>query len=133
MLNRTLIDGLTKKVLVPNLYVTESSIERMKGLLGWKKLAYPDGLLITSCNSVHTFFMPYTIDVIYLNKQGVIIKIVNGLKPWRLSFCLKASSTLELADKLAKQLGFKKGQLLKNIQETKDTMKQVNIGEVDNK
>lgn len=114
MLNKKLIDGLTDQLLIPNLYVTESVFERMKGLLKREQLTHYDALLISPCNSVHTFFMSYTIDVVYLNKQGVIIKIVKSLKPWRFSFCFSASSTLELADNLSQHLGLKKGQLIQS-------------------
>ncbi|MBF0265286.1 MAG: DUF192 domain-containing protein [Gammaproteobacteria bacterium] len=112
MLSTQLIDFTTKHMILDSLFVTESSLERMQGLLGKKKLTHSDGLLILPCNSVHTFFMKYSIDVVYLNKLGEILKIVPSLKPWRLSFCLRAASTLELTKDAAASLNLHIGQKL---------------------
>ena len=87
---------LNGSVLIDNLLLAESSIERMRGLLGRPQFDNDSALIIPQCNSVHTLFMKYTIDVVYLNKKGVILKIVRSLKPWRFSGCLKAFYTLEM-------------------------------------
>lgn len=45
------------------------------------------GLLITRCSSVHTAFMRYPIDVVYLDNAGVVLGSVHNLKPWRVHWC----------------------------------------------
>lgn len=57
---------------------------RLKGLLGKKSLSANTALLITPCNSVHTFAMRFSIRLICLDKQGKIIQVVNELSPNRI-------------------------------------------------
>jgi uncharacterized membrane protein (UPF0127 family) len=69
---------------------------RLVGLLGRRRLARDEGLLLTPCTSIHTFFMFFPIDILYLNREHVVVKAVSALRPFRLSGCLKGHSTLEL-------------------------------------
>jgi len=88
-----------------NIDCTQTAAERMRGLLGAEALQPGDGLWITPCNSVHCWFMAYAIDVIYLCRQGRIIKYVENLKPWRVSACLRAASVIEMAAGEVARLG----------------------------
>ncbi|MCQ8876777.1 DUF192 domain-containing protein [Pseudoalteromonas shioyasakiensis] len=83
---------------VCNLFIANTWWLRLRGLLG-RTLSENDGLLITPCNSVHMLGMRYAIDVIYLNKQNTIIKIVKNLRPWQFSACGKACKVIELSIK----------------------------------
>jgi len=87
---------------------TETTIERTKGLLG-KKALTAGGLWIKPCNSVHTFGMKFPIDLIYLNKNNVIIKTVSALKVWRASGCFRAASILELPTGTIQQFNLQNG------------------------
>jgi uncharacterized membrane protein (UPF0127 family) len=70
---------------------------RMVGLLGRRSLAEDEGLILTPCTSVHTFFMLFPIDLLYLDREHVVVKAVRALRPFRLSACLRGGhSTLEL-------------------------------------
>ncbi len=75
---------------------TETFFERGRGLLGCKGLEQGDGMLITPCNSIHTFFMKISIDVIYLSKSNQILAIKHSMKPQRFWRSWNASSVLEL-------------------------------------
>ena len=57
---------------------------RMKGLLGRRSLDEGTGLLIDPCTSIHMFFMRFPIDVVYLNKEYVVVKSAH-VPAWRLS------------------------------------------------
>jgi len=57
---------------------------RVKGLMFENKIT-GDGLLIRPCNSIHTFFMKFNIDVVFLNKNLKIVKIIRNMPPWRMS------------------------------------------------
>ena len=70
--------------------------KRSKGLLGRKGLAPGEGMWIVPCESVHTFFMQFPLDLIYLDKKLRVKKVRKGVKPWRISACLRAYSVLEL-------------------------------------
>jgi hypothetical protein len=78
------------------LEVADSGPKRNKGLLGRKGLAAGEGLWIIPCESVHTFFMQFAIDLVYLDRKNKIRKICESVPPWRLSVCLSAHSILEL-------------------------------------
>ena len=70
---------------------------RLVGLLGRRRLARDEGLLLTPCSSIHTFFMLFPIDILYLNRERVVVKAVSALRPFRLSGCLRGGhATLEL-------------------------------------
>jgi uncharacterized membrane protein (UPF0127 family) len=70
---------------------------RLKGLLGRHTLAPATGIWLKPCNSVHCFFMRFSIDVLYLDATQHIIAIRTDLKPWQLSLCWPAKSVVELA------------------------------------
>jgi len=69
----------------------------MKGLLGKKELPFGEALWIKPCFSVHTFFMKFPIDVIFLNKTNQVIAAVSNLTPNRMTRLYPQSfSVLEL-------------------------------------
>ena len=70
---------------------------RRKGLLGRQSLEEGEGLWIVPCEAVHTFWMRFPIDLIYLDRDHRVVKIRNSVPPWRLSACLRAHSVVELA------------------------------------
>jgi hypothetical protein len=74
----------------------ETSAQRRTGLLKHLKLDDGTGLWIVPCESVHTFFMKFPIDLIYLDRAHRVRATVRALRPWRLSMCLPAHSILEL-------------------------------------
>ena len=77
--------------------IADTFLTRFAGLMFRKKLPPATGLYLAPCNSVHMCFMRFAIDVVYLDKEYNIIKIVQGLKPWvGLSMCPKAWAVLEL-------------------------------------
>lgn len=76
--------------------VASSGAKRSKGLLGRKGLERGGGMWIIPCESVHTFFMQFSLDLIYLDRKHRIRKVKRGVPPWRVSACLSAHSILEL-------------------------------------
>ena len=94
---RLVAANLTRgSVLATRLEVADSGPKRNKGLLGRKGLAAGEGLWIIPCESVHTFFMQFPIDLVYLDRKHVIKKVCESVAPWRISICLSAHSILEL-------------------------------------
>jgi uncharacterized membrane protein (UPF0127 family) len=83
-------------VLAEDIQLAEGVFSRLKGLMFEKKIK-GDGILLRPCNSIHTFFMNFNIDVIFLSKNYKIIKILRNMPPWRMSkMYLKAYQVLEL-------------------------------------
>ena len=79
--------------------IAETFAERAKGLIGRRGLASGTGMLITKCNCIHTFFMRFAIDATFLDKSGKVVKVVKGIRPWRLWVWggWRAASVLETA------------------------------------
>ena len=91
------VKNLTRlTVLATCLEVADSGVKRNKGLLGRKGLAPGEGLWIMPCESVHTFGMQFSIDLVYLDRKLRIRKVCNNVAPWRISACLSAHSVIEL-------------------------------------
>lgn len=63
--------------------VTEGYLERLVGLMGRPGLARGQGLWIEPCNSVHTFFMRFPIDVVYVDRDRRVIDVCRAVGPWR--------------------------------------------------
>src|SRR4030067_2010329 len=87
----------TGKKLSNNIEVANNLLKRMKGLLGKKEMLDGEALWIKPCISVHTFFMKFPIDVVFLNKTNRVIATISNLQPNRIArFYLQAISVLEL-------------------------------------
>lgn len=70
---------------------------RNRGLLGRESMEPSEGLWIVPCPMIHTFFMKFPIDVLFLTKGLKVARVLENLKPWRLSpWVLSARSVLEL-------------------------------------
>ena len=76
--------------------VAGTSSARRKGLSGLDALAGGRGLWIAPCEAVHTFGMKFPIDVLFLDRELCVRKIVTGLSRRRIAVCLSACSVLEL-------------------------------------
>ncbi|OIJ11058.1 hypothetical protein BKP37_16745 [Anaerobacillus alkalilacustris] len=72
-------------------------LKRLKGLMFRMKPIVKEGILLSPCNSIHMFFMNFSIDVVFLNDKNQIIFIKENVKPWSVIFPIKhAVSALEL-------------------------------------
>ncbi|MDI6605911.1 MAG: DUF192 domain-containing protein [Candidatus Omnitrophota bacterium] len=100
-------------VLAENATIANSFLSRMKGLLGRKEFKKGEALVLTPCNSIHTFFMKFPIDIIFLDKDKRIVKIIPSLQPFRLSgIYFNAASAIELPAGLAEVQSASVGDLL---------------------
>lgn len=77
--------------------VAASPLQRMRGLLGRASLPATEGILLRPARSVHTFFMRFPIDVVFVDAQLAVVGIAAALPPWRTARERRASSVLELA------------------------------------
>jgi len=91
-----LIHRPTGRVLAERLEVASATLERMRGLLGRDGLPPGGGMLIERCYSIHTFFMRFSLDVIFLDSDGMVRKVVQNLRPWRMASCWGACAVAEL-------------------------------------
>jgi uncharacterized protein len=83
-------------VLAEAAEVADTSAKRRTGLLKHQRLERGEGLWIVPCESVHTFFMKFPIDLVYLDRAKRVRKVRSAVPAWRLSMCLAAHSIIEL-------------------------------------
>jgi uncharacterized protein len=89
---------------------------RMRGLLGKRGLESGEGLLIRPAPSIHTFFMRFPIDVVFLSRQGEVLKVAERVPPWRARSCRHSYAVLELAAGEAGRRGIAVGDRLDTAQ-----------------
>ena len=76
--------------------VADSALSRMRGLLGRRRLERGEGLLLRPAGSIHTAFMRFSIDALFLDRDGVVVRIVAELGPWRTAAARRARAVIEL-------------------------------------
>src|SRR5919106_6311089 len=76
--------------------VADSPFTPLKGLLGRDGLERGEGLLLRPASSVHTWFMRFPIDVVWLDRELVVVGIADELDPWRAAGKRGAKAALEL-------------------------------------
>lgn len=110
---KLLIRNQTRQtVLADAAELADTSEKRRTGLLKHTSLAPGQGLWIVPCESVHTFFMKFPIDIVYLDKKLKVKKVRHAVPAWRLSACLSAHSVLELPAGAAAQAKTEVGDVL---------------------
>jgi len=84
-------------------------LTRARGLLFRTALGNDQAMLIAPCNSVHTCFMGYRLDVVFLDKERKIMKIIESVKPWRFATHFKAKQVIEFKAGVVAQTGMAVG------------------------
>jgi uncharacterized protein len=92
--------------------LADRPLARMRGLLGRDSLAPGAGMLLTREPSVHTMFMRFPIDAVFLDKANAIVKVVHDLRPWRAAGARRAAAVLELPAGAAAAAGLEPGMTL---------------------
>ena len=104
------IEGAPQGAPFLKIKIADNFILRLAGLMFKKRLPQSTGLLLAPCNSVHMCFMRFAIDVVYIDKEYSIIKVVKNLKPWLgISMCSRAWATLEMTAGEAERCGCEAG------------------------
>jgi uncharacterized protein len=92
--------------------VATSFASRFRGLMGVAELPAGSGLLLPRTRSVHTHFMRFPVDVVFLDDDRRIVGIRPALRPWRMASARGARSVLELAAGECERLGLAEGDAL---------------------
>jgi uncharacterized protein len=101
------------EVLALDLNVTTSMFDRLKGWMGRSPIAERDALLIRPCNSIHTWFMRESIDVVFLDRTHHVLAIHHDVRPGTLRAHWRASAALELRAGRSASLGLQPGEPLR--------------------
>jgi uncharacterized membrane protein (UPF0127 family) len=70
---------------------------RRRGLLGRDRLEPKTALVLEPCAAVHTAFMRFAIDVVFVNRGGYAVKIVRDVAPWRIAVAFGAHAVVEMS------------------------------------
>jgi uncharacterized protein len=92
-----LVNERTGEVLAHAIELAADSKSRNRGLLGRSHLANGHVMIIAPCNAIHTFFMRFTIDVVFVDARGLVRKIYRRVRPWRVRIAPGSFAVLELA------------------------------------
>ena len=86
-----------QEIVCESCTVADSPLPRMRGLLGRSDLPAGEGLLLRPANAIHTFFMRFPIDVVFLDGDMRVLAVNPGLAPWRTARFKGTRAVLELA------------------------------------
>lgn len=76
------IVNLSRQTVIANkVNIADSFRKRLLGLMTRKSYAYGEGLVLKPCNSVHSFFMKFAIDVIFIDKEFKVLHILEDMRP----------------------------------------------------
>ncbi|HKH30615.1 MAG TPA: DUF192 domain-containing protein [Gaiellaceae bacterium] len=106
----TRTDGV---VVCEECLVAATPLTRMRGLLGRSSLPSGQGILLRPAASVHTFFMRFSIDVVFLDDELRVVHIAADLRPWRAAGKRGARAVLELPAGECERRGLRVGDQLR--------------------
>lgn len=92
--------------------IADNFFSRMRGLLGRRQLPDDECLLIRPAGSIHTFFMRFPIDALFLDRELRVLAVSNDLKPWRVAGQRGAHVVVEMAAGQATKRGVRVGEQL---------------------
>ena len=92
-----LINHRTGQVIAEQVVEARSFFARGRGLLGKKSWPETAAMWISPCNNIHTWFMQFSIDAIFVDRNLVVQALYPDLKAWKLAFAWRAHSVFELA------------------------------------
>ena len=105
-----LVNRTRGAVLALRVERAEGMLDRMRGLLGRAALREGEGLALLPCNSIHTFFMRFPIDAVFLDRNGRVVRALPALRPWRATrFHLRAAQAVELPEGTLARTGTREG------------------------
>lgn len=92
-----IINKTKHEIMADIVFFADNPFKRMKGLLGRRSLKDSEAMVIKPCNAIHTFFMRFPIDVLFVNKDNKVVKAITNLPSFRLSpICFSSQFVVEL-------------------------------------
>jgi len=92
-----LMNARTSQVVAHDVELADTRESRRKGLLGRDSLDSRAALILRPCFSVHTAFMRFPIDVVFVDREGTVVKVVRNLVAWRIAGAWGAHAAIEFA------------------------------------
>jgi uncharacterized protein len=115
---RILVNLTRGNIVCEHVEIADRPRLRMRGLLGRESLETGEGMLLQPAPSIHTWFMRFAIDAVFMDGTLRVKKIVEGLRPWRIASARRAWGVLELAAGEVEQRGIAIGDQLGVVEVT---------------
>lgn len=109
------VSGERGAVVCERCEVADSALARLRGLLGRRELPRGEGMLLRPSGSIHTCFMRFPIDAVFLDAELRVLRVRSDLRPWRASGARGARAVLELAAGEAARRGIAPGERLRLV------------------
>ena len=103
------------RIVCERVIVADRAHRRMRGLLGRKYLRQGEGMVLRPGWSIHTAFMRFPIDAVFLDRSDRVVKVASDLRPWRIAACRGARTVLELGAGEAARRGLRPGVSLTQV------------------
>jgi uncharacterized protein len=102
-------------VVCEHCLLAETMFARLRGLLGRRGLSSGEGMLLRPAASIHTAFMRFPIDAVFLDRENRVVKVAAELAPWRAAACRGSRTVLELPAGEAARQGLRPGVSLTQV------------------
>jgi uncharacterized membrane protein (UPF0127 family) len=93
----SLMNARTQEPLATSVELATTRRTRRRGLLGRNSLDRSAALVLEPCAAVHTAFMRFSIDLVFVDREGCAVKLVEDLPPWRIALSTGAHAVIEMA------------------------------------
>ncbi|MDP8907754.1 MAG: DUF192 domain-containing protein [Chloroflexota bacterium] len=110
---RVISNPATGAAVCERCVLADRPLLRMRGLLGRRDLHADEGLLLRPAGSIHTHFMRFAIDVVFLDREGRVVDVRSVVRPWRAARKRGAKTVLELRSGEARRRGIEVGDVLR--------------------
>lgn len=92
-----LMNERTRKPIADLVEMADTRASRRRGLLGRDRLESNAAMMLVPCAAVHTAFMRFPIDLVFIDGDGYAVRTASRVQPWRVSLALDARAVIELA------------------------------------
>ena len=102
-------NGRTQQVICSRVRVADNPWTRLVGLLGKKSLPPGEALLIRPCSSVHTFFMRFRMDAIFVDRENHVLRVKHDMAPFRVAGAKRSRYVIEFMGGVLQSLDIEPG------------------------
>ncbi|MBJ7593441.1 MAG: DUF192 domain-containing protein [Candidatus Dormibacteraeota bacterium] len=107
----------TGTIVAEHVEVANTLWSRFMGLMFRSELPAGHGLAIRPCNSIHMFFMRFALDVVFVDGDGRVVRVLDSIRPWRPSSLVRgAKAAIELPAGTAARSGIAAGVLVRMVE-----------------
>lgn len=107
------------RIVAASVAVADTIRARFMGLMFRRSLADGHGLALRPCSSIHMFFMRFPLDVVFVDGEGRVVRVLDSIRPWRATMLVRgAKAAIELPAGTATRAGLAKGTVVRMVVES---------------